>query len=185
MFRNLEKPRGQRGIALIIVLLGVALVTVLALAVLTSVGTFSRATKASTSNSATRSLIDATVNLVTAQIRDATTLDQQHSWASQPGMIRTYDTSGNQALLYKLYSSPTMVLDGATYAGGSMSQLLSDEAPASDVGGQWKEHPGLYTDLNSPVTASDGKTLVFPIIDPRAWEGKPNTPPIQAGAWDS
>jgi Tfp pilus assembly protein PilV len=172
----------QKGIALILVLSALVLITILTLAVLASIGTFVQTTRSSSSNSAARAMADSAITIVTAQIRDATTQDQTKSWASQPGMIRTYDNTGYQSNLYKLYSSPNMVIDGARYAGAA---LLQEEAPAAEFGGKWASHPAVYTDLNSPELASDGQTQVFPIIDPRAWSGQANVPPIPNSGWNN
>jgi uncharacterized protein (TIGR02600 family) len=171
---------GKRGIALILVLSALVLITILVLAVLASVTTFAQSSRAGSNNSSTRALADTVVQLVTAQIRDATTLDQTKAWASQPGMIRTYDNTGNQSFLYKLYSSPSLVVDGslASYKGAA---LLASEAPPAN----WDSMPGIYTDLNSPALASDGSTTVFPIIDPRAWSGVTNPPPIPNTSWNA
>jgi uncharacterized protein (TIGR02600 family) len=171
-----EQRKPKKGIALILTLAALVLISVLVLAVLTSVGTFTQSTRAGSNNSSTRALADDVVQLVTAQIRDATTQDQTISWASQPGMIRTYDTTGNPKLYYKLYSAPSMVIAGNGFSLGALVE--------QDVASDWDTKPGLFTDLNSPVIASDGLTQVFPIVDPRAWSGVANAPPIPNSGWN-
>lgn len=71
--------------------------------------------------------------------------------ASQPGMIRTYDTSGNAVSYYKLYSWDNMATSSFTPA--------NDIAPSG-----WDAQKGIYTDLNEPVTTKAG-TAVYPILD--------------------
>jgi len=93
-----------------------------------------------------RELADTAVNLVQAQIKDATTENaaaapgSRSAWASQPGMIRTYGSATTAARSYKLYS-------------------WTDPRPAGDaadaVPTTWAGNPALYTDLNQPVPNSE------------------------------
>lgn len=87
------------------------------------------------------------------------------AWASQPGMIRTWDQRGSPVKAYKLYSSDEMIVDGG---------YKSQEDIAKDVPNDWKTRPEEFVDLNSPVLAEDTKgpitkdggkyTARFPII---------------------
>ena len=111
-----------------------------------------------------RELADTAVNLVMVQIKDATTANAssapsaRSTWASQPGMIRTYGSSANAstaATSYKLYSwsDPRVSGDDTT------------TVPAS-----WAANPALYTDLNEPVpdsqNPSDTNAYRYPIAYP-------------------
>jgi len=120
-----------------------------------------------------RSLSDMAVNVVQAQIRDATTTNQmpttalnsRDTWASQPGAIRVYSPSGSLRNIYKLYSS------------GSMQ--TTDVALAGDVPTDWFSRQSEYTDLNDPV--NDGSQLLYPIINPTAAALNPTAPGIASG----
>ena len=77
---------------------------------------------------------------------------RQWPWASQPGMIRTYDNSGNPYKYFKLYSWDNMVGTG---------QFI-DDAAAEEPSTTWSAQPNIYTDLNEPVNGT------YPILDPAA-----------------
>ncbi len=97
-------------------------------------------------------LADTSVNLVLAQIKTATAgtnASADVAWASQPGMIRTYDTKGKMLRAYKLYSSRSWVLTNAVDAAAEAAALVN-----------WKDKPAHYTDLNAPVSSQ------YPILDP-------------------
>jgi uncharacterized protein (TIGR02600 family) len=118
-------------------------------------------------------LADAAVNLVQGQIRDAT-IQPRVGWASQPGMIRTFGTSGNATTAYKLYSSSEMVVPnfGKPHIDGETASIStwSAGAPSTSYNAQ-------FCDLNSPAAVKRPKpgddtqtenALVFPIADPAA-----------------
>lgn len=115
-----------------------------------------------TSNVRGRNLANTAINLVMAQIREATSQGSTVAWASQPGMIRTYGTehgtaSSDPRAYYKLYSAQNLVwkpVDGAFNA-------------ALDMPSNWVDLKSLFTDLNLPVQTLEG-TLIYPIVDPRA-----------------
>ena len=149
----------NRGVALVLVLGFLVLITVLVLAFFSSVTTELAGAKSSSNEASAKLLADSAVQMVMGQIKYATSGTSSSSviaWASQPGMIRTYDTSGNGVACYKLYSSDNMVVTGS-----------STFDPGVDLDGQWDAKKALFTDLNSPVTDSTNG-LIFPIIDPRA-----------------
>ena len=113
-------------------------------------------------------LTNAAVKLLTTQIKAATVgcvtdangtpiTNQRLAWASQPGMLRTWDDTGNPYQEFKLYSSANMVVSGAY-------NPASDTEFADISGVNWVSQPSIYTDLNSPVAVSG--TAVSPIIDP-------------------
>lgn len=156
--------RARLGAALVIVLAILVLMTVLIAAFFSSVTTDFSASKAYSQGETAKQLADSAVNVVMAQIKDATAgfsrpdpsspLDtsERLAWASQPGMIRTWNDSGAPANSYKLYSSDTMVVSGTGY------DPLTEMADMQNVGGSggpWTSNPAIYTDLNSPVLVRD------------------------------
>ena len=166
------QPHAQRGIALVLVLAFLVLISVLVIAFFASVTTELTASKSYAAGTNARQLADSAVQTVMGQIRDATTKGSKLAWASQPGMIRTYDDSGDPVSYFKLYSSENMIV--------TKSQIQSF-TPGSDVDPAWNTMPGLFADLNTPVLVSNSSnpTLtypVFPIIDPRAAGAGSNSP---------
>jgi uncharacterized protein (TIGR02600 family) len=118
-------------------------------------------------------LADAAVNLVQGQIRDAT-IQPSVGWASQPGMIRTFGTSGNATTAYKLYSSDEMRVSnfGPSQINAETTAMSTWNAGAANT-----SYNALYCDLNSPAAVkrpqpgNESQTedaLVFPIADPAA-----------------
>ncbi len=150
--------RSRRSSALLLVLGMIVLLSALVLAFLGSVSTELTTSQTYANGATVKQLADSAVQVAISQIVSATgNTNSTLAWASQPGMIRTYDTSGKPALYYKLYSSASMITNGAAFSTAA-------EAPPVD----WDSanNAGLYTDLNSSVTS--GGTNYFPIIDPRA-----------------
>lgn len=151
----------RRGMALFIVLAVLVLVSVLVIGFFLSTTTELKSSRSYASGAATRQHADSVTQLVIAQIADATkgvNGNNPLAWASQPGMIRTYDHDGNPFKYYKLYSSDKLIVD----SGDTASFHAAAEAPPAN----WNTMTGLFTDLNSPIVR-DGK-VHFPIIDPRA-----------------
>lgn len=156
----------REGVALIIVLGFLVLLTVLIVAFYTSVTTEYTTAKTYANGASARFLSDAAVNLVMGQIAKSTQSQQlqnprddpklRYTWASQPGMIRTYDDQGGFGKCYKLYSSGTMIIPGDPNA--VQTEL------AADVPQGWNSQPANFTDLNAPVIDASGK-LNFPILD--------------------
>lgn len=147
---SLPFPQCERGVALVLVLAFLVLITALVIAFFSSVTTELTGAKSYAGEATTKQLADSSVQAVMGAIKQATSSGTT-AWASQPGMIRTYDTSGNPASDYKLYSSTNMVVTSFPFN------------PASDLDTQWNAKPALFTDLNSPVVTSG--SAVFPVID--------------------
>ncbi|MDB6153064.1 MAG: hypothetical protein JWL90_1517, partial [Chthoniobacteraceae bacterium] len=140
-------------------------------------------------------IADSTVNLVLGQIREATTPVQENTtWASQPGAIRTFsgklatakatlklstvsDASyypynpGSEDYVYRLYSAEKLKTKTGEYT--------SSELPAEvEVINKWDRTNPIagYVDMNEPfldqrTDISEGGAIVephYPIIDPRA-----------------
>ena len=149
----------RKGFALVIVLGFLVLLTVLVIAFFSSVSTDYRSSVQYSNGSATKQLADSVVQVAMGQIKLATasvnpTTNGTVTWASQPGMIRTYDTTGAPVTNYKLYSSRVMTTSGPL----TLRQV-------SDYDTAWRTESAAWTDLNAPVTLADGKTVSFPIID--------------------
>lgn len=171
---NLKHHRcSQEGATLVIVLAILVLVAILIVGFLTR-ATSERSASASYHATATaRQLADTAVNLVQAQINDATSAGPGNTWASQPGVVRVFNNSGNLSKVYRLYSAASMGSDVT-----DASVLANDIPPAN-----WASSPALWVDLNQPVIADDlngTQQSVFPILDPRdpADPGSPLAPKV-------
>lgn len=97
------------GVALIIVLAFLVLISGLTVAFLSSVTTQLDLSKTTASSASAVQLANSAVNVVMAQIVDATTTGTSNpgagikAWTSQPGMIRTFDSSGAAKYLQTLF----------------------------------------------------------------------------------
>jgi uncharacterized protein (TIGR02600 family) len=151
------------GSALIIVLAFLVILTGMIVAFFSSITNEQIGTKAESNFMAAHNLADSVANIVIAQIRDATVGFARNAdgslntntplgWASQPGLIHTFDTNAASFAAYKLYSSRSNVANGAV------------DVDADLPGTNWWSNTALYTDLNSPVI-SQGYTN-YPIFDP-------------------
>lgn len=146
----------SRGFALVLVLITIVLVAAMAVLFLTSAGNERRGVDLYARGSQARNLAAMTVNRVMGQINAATkegTATAPVSWASQPGMIRTYGANGAPKSVYKLYS-----WDNLFQAGSAFTPSAATEIPPAG----WKASTALFTDLNQPMGD------VYPIVDPRA-----------------
>jgi len=138
--------------ALVIVLGMLILVLILVVAFFSSVSVELQSAKRYASGADARSLADSAVSLVISQIQGATAAPDL-AWASQPGMIRTYDNTGTATTAYKLYSSGVLQFTGSYNS-------------AADVPAGWAADTMLFTDLNKPVAVAGSNH--YPIIDPAA-----------------
>lgn len=146
----------RRAFALVLVLIMLVLVATMAVLFLASAGKERRGVDLYARGSQVRHLAGMAVNRVMGQINAATkegTAGDPVAWASQPGMVRTYGSSGNLKSVYKLYS-----WDSQAVTGGGFDPAASTEVPPSN----WKSNVALFTDLNQSVND------VYPILDPRA-----------------
>ncbi|MCX6977583.1 MAG: Verru_Chthon cassette protein A, partial [Verrucomicrobia bacterium] len=115
-----------------------------------------------------RMLADSAVNLVISQIREAST-QPDLAWISQPGLMRTFDTAGKAVKNYKLYSSDSLIEEGA------FDPAANRDLPPASGANSWKTQPGLWTDLNAPaadLSRSDPwdatkkkRLMAYPIFD--------------------
>jgi len=173
LFPAVRSARSQKttsGVALVIVLSMLALMAILIIAFLSSVTTELRSAKSYAGGNDARSLADTAVNIVISQIQDATSTPA-NAWASQPGMIRTYDNTGAPVTNYKLYSSDNLRVTGTFNPNSGASQ--STDVPAANV---WAVAPDQYVDLNSPVSVAGINH--YPIIDPAAVATSQTTGPL-------
>ncbi|MDD5351496.1 MAG: hypothetical protein PHQ12_14890, partial [Chthoniobacteraceae bacterium] len=89
------------------------LITALVIAFFSSVMTELSGAKSYASGMTAKQLADSAVQTAMGQIQLATSGDATVAWASQPGMIRTYDNTGAALANYKLYSSDNMIAASA------------------------------------------------------------------------
>lgn len=156
MKTNPSSPNSKRrGVALVLVLSFVVLLTALIVATFTTATNDYAASKGYADSSRVQQLADTAVNLVMAQIREATTQRVSQElpavWASQPGLITTWSgNSGTPSRYFKLYSSGTMVSSTWNAAG--------------EIAAQWWNSPNRWVDLNAPIVLASG--TAFPILDP-------------------
>ena len=174
--------RRTRAVALVLVLSFLVIISGLIIAFFSMVTTEASSAGTNAAAASAKSLADSAVSFVMGTIVDAT---QGHdpenkdknapggpanawAWASQPGMIRTYDTSGTARYVYKLYSADTMKQlptgDGSTETAG-----LSGWATGANK--------AVWVDMNEPVKSpsvtdprSGAPLDIYPIVDPSADE---------------
>lgn len=149
--------------ALVLVLVVLVLLTGLLVAFFSSASLNRAASGSYAAGEVTRQMSNSAVSYAMGQIRAATT-GEGMAWASQPGMIRTYDNSGNKQALYKLYSSDNMVVTDIP------AYRLSDDLKATTGGSvtDWINQPAIFTDLNAPASDVSGTSNIYPIVDPTA-----------------
>ena len=155
-----QRP-GLSGAALVVTLAMLVLLLGLTVGLFLTANSELRSASLYKNSQGVRELADSAVNLVMVQIKDATTTnassapDARSTWASQPGMIRTYGSSTNAATSYKLYS-------------WSDPRVSGDDTTTVPAG--WSATPALYTDLNEPVpdsqNPSDTNAYRYPIAYP-------------------
>ncbi|NNE92213.1 MAG: Verru_Chthon cassette protein A [Verrucomicrobiales bacterium] len=149
-------PFRHRAAALVSTLMILSLATILMLAYMASSISELRSSAYYNDSTEVQILSERAVNLVLAQIRDATD-DPDYLWVSQPGGIRQFDQSGNFVTGFKLYSDDWMVESEseAKFALEDAEELRS-----------WANHPDQWVDLNEPVIRGD--LAHFPIATPDA-----------------
>ncbi len=163
------QPGSKRAVALVLVLSFVVLVSLLVVGFFGSASSARRDTAGYEAATTARQLSELATNIIIGQIFDATRSWEipaatplvkgggaRLTYATQPGMIRTYDSSGKPWRAFKLYSSATMVTEPGVEWNAAAK--LADEVPAT-----WAEQPALYTDMNAPVLVADpGGQITFP-----------------------
>ncbi len=162
----------QSGVALIITLAVLVLATALVLALLLSVSSERTDSSASFQQGEAQNLAAGVVDLVKSTITqatagyesDATTgalnAAKRTAWASQPGLIRTWDESGAAYKTYRLYSSGRIVNAGAIDLTTEQSDLNGWKSGGSSFNALW-------CDLNAPAASgTNANSLSYPIVTP-------------------
>jgi uncharacterized protein (TIGR02600 family) len=184
----MRRPQARRqGVALVIVLSMLVILSGLLVAFMSTAITERTASQITSDVTSARQLADSTINLAMAQIREATSQeDETTTWASQPGAIRTFSgqlgvttatanggtartyTPGGNDWVFRLYSADRMKVTSSDY-----ERELAEEVNV--IEGWDRTDPLLdYADLNEPIFSTLGTTEPgvveprYPIIDPRA-----------------
>jgi len=168
--RILRHRSSRRGFALLLVLIMVSFAAAIAVLFLTNARQERVGTDSYAQGSRDRELSDTAVNIIIGQINTATregTAAGPVSWASQPGMIRTYSQTGALSKAYKLYSWNDLGAAPMIEQGAAFNPTAAAELPPNN----WSTFPTQYTDLNAPVTTSNPSNpgvnvSVYPIMDP-------------------
>lgn len=158
--KNLRLLQGRDGgFALVIVLAIVVLLAILVVGFLSKAGSETVSVANYSAVNSAQQLVDTTVNLVQAQINEATTRGTDKAWASQPGAIRVFDNTGDLDAIYRLYSAESLQAQAS-------SDLNADVPPST-----WAQSPAVWVDLNAPAKAKDASNneyTSYPILDPRS-----------------
>ncbi len=153
----MTNPLQKRAFALVLVLIIIVLAATMAVFFLASAGQERRGVDLYARGGHVRHLAGMAVNRVMGQINAATkagTAAAPVSWASQPGMVRTYLADGTAGNFYKLYSWDT----AASVPGAGFDPSAASERPPAG----WKNSTAIFADLNQPIKE------VYPIVDPGA-----------------
>jgi len=155
LFRGATSSKDKQGVALVTVLTVMALTTILVLTFFSLATSEHRASSTYSQGLQAQQVAEQAVNMVIAQIREATTIGTTNAWASQPGAIRNWDDTGTETFAYKLYSDDQMkVTDWADFQNDFIQM------------GAWDQMPNHYVDLNEPVIR--GEKVYYPIVHPLA-----------------
>ncbi len=153
----MKTPRNRRAFALLLVLIAIVLSTSMAVFFLTSAGRERRGVSLYATSSEVRHLASSAVSRVMGQINAATkegTATAPVSWASQPGMVRTFAGGGDAQNIYKLYSWDSAL----SVPGSGFDPTATAEVPPAG----WNARKAEFVDLNQPING------VYPIVDPGA-----------------
>lgn len=164
--------RRKKGVAIVTVLSIIALMTILVVSLFNLAQSQQVVAQGATEIQRVNAVKDTAINLVMAQIREATTMDGT-VWTSQPGAIRTFhhNIRGSNRI-YKLYSSrQSMIRDVAEY-----DVDLTKKIEGEDLGIDWAQKPDDWVNLNQPLRSTDPQhpdaveytRFFFPIADPRS-----------------
>lgn len=190
-----RKPQSssKQGIALVLVLGFLVLISGLILAFFSSVTTDLSSSKSYAAGVSVKQLSDSATNLVMGQIMDGTRAfenprdpsvkgsvpsGERLTWASQPGLIRTFSETGSPSRAFKLYSSYNMVHQPTSKLPPNfdVEGSLDEEVPSA-----WPVLSAYFTDLNEPVLSDEASPQLgpipigsrnysarYPIVDPQA-----------------
>ena len=156
----------RRAVALVIVLAMLAILSTLLVAFMGQVSTENSAATTAAHGIEAKAAYDEAINLAMSQIRDATRDgDGAYAWASQPGVIRTFDAQGHDANVFKLYSSSQMKMKAGDYHP-------SDSTESGIIPTSLNTTPTGFVNLNEPVLVpvpgdANGRVEAhFPIVNP-------------------
>jgi len=150
-------PIRPRAFALVVILFTIVFAAILVIGLFALGQNRTRASSLGLSVLDTDIAAETALNIVQTQIREATSQGISASgtatetWASQPGALRTYNTSGTLTGVFKLYSSDTMKTTSAAFS-------------AADVPAGWRDRPDEFVDLNEPVKRD--ALWLYPIANP-------------------
>ena len=139
---------------MIVVLAMIVIITGLVVTVFLTVTGENKSAAAKLQGESSAQLASSAPQVVMAQIRQAT--GSGDAWASQPGMLRTFNTAGTASGVYKLYSALRVFAAGNTFAE-------DEDTPPAD----WNagSNSAIFADINRPVVTSGGG-LAYPVADP-------------------
>ena len=158
MLKILPNSKSPCGAALVIALAIMVLVLALIVGILARVSTDRAAAGGYAATVEARLLADTAVQVVQAQIDVATSEGAGIAWSSQPGLLRTFDSTGKPSKSYKLYSDAGMQVSGAL-----------DPAAEAVTLKDWYQSPAVFTDINMPADSDfNGTPDRWPILDPAA-----------------
>ncbi|MEX2580625.1 MAG: Verru_Chthon cassette protein A [Verrucomicrobiales bacterium] len=147
--------KDRKGIALLTVLTVMSLTTIMVLTFFSLATSEHRASNTYSHGIQAQQVAEQAVNMVIAQIREATTVGTSRAWASQPGAVRVWNQGGELDWIYKLYSDDVMKSRNA-------SEIGDDFADIED----WSSRPAHFVDLNEPVIRGD--KVYYPVVHPAA-----------------
>jgi len=161
------KKARQRGMALTIVLIMMVLFATLATAIFLTASAERQNSSLFAAGIEAKQLIDTSLNLCMAQIRDATS-GANRAWVSQPGLIRTYTGNRNPDVNYRLYSWADMRPSGS----------FNPFSAANAVPSGWRDKKASFVDLNEPAPDTSAPTDAtkdkYPIFYPSTLTGSGN-----------
>ncbi|MCX6971139.1 MAG: Verru_Chthon cassette protein A [Verrucomicrobia bacterium] len=173
--RKSQTGNPERGAALVVTLAILVLVTVLVLSLFLSVTSERTESAAAANQGDAQRLAAGVVDLVKSTITQATTGFESDAagvpntaspvaWASQPGLIRTWNTSGNPYRSYRLYSSGNITVTAQGDLVTDTTELANWKSGAPANAGSYN---ALWCDLNAPA-ANPANALTYPIVNPPA-----------------
>lgn len=150
--------KDRKGVALLTVLTVMALTTILVLTFFSLATSENRASSTYSHGIQAQQVAEEAVNLVIAQIREATVTSQPtnaKAWASQPGAIRVWESNGSLDYTYKLYSDDELKTEDNDGIQKDFDEIA-----------KWADKPEHFVDLNEPVIR--GEKVYYPVVHPAA-----------------
>ena len=166
--QNLSSHSTQRGVALVVVLSVLLLMSALLVAFMGRVSTERSSQRATLATFEAKQAYESAVNLVISQIREATKDDSGDvGWASQPGVIRTFDNKGKDLKVYKLYSQELMQVSASNYRPAQTNESGFD--PSDPTNAPNSSYVNINEPAFTPVAGDPDKVQPhYPIVDPYA-----------------